>query len=299
MNEFRTRACGKWILAGEHAVLRGSRALAFPLHACALELRYVGSDKKLTVHSEGVQNDVLHACLQRALERAVELLDLRRSALNGALLVVNRLPCGAGLGASAALCVAIARWFERLGLVSPAAAYEFARRLEDLFHGESSGLDIAVTLRDGPVLFRSDIGAADFDAAWAPRLFLSDSGARAATRECVDKVKALLQRSPSEGQSIDADMRSAVDHCAVALRENRLGAFEELAEAISLAARCFLRWGLIEPRLADHMEDLMVAGAHATKPTGAGIGGYVLSLWREAPPSSLCDRLIPCFASAP
>ena len=299
MNEFRTRACGKWILAGEHAVLRGSRALAFPLHACALELQYVGSDKKLTVHSEGVQNDVLHACLQRALERAVELLDLRRSALKGALLVFNRLPCGAGLGASAALCVALARWFERLGLVSSGAVHEFARQLEDLFHGESSGLDIAVTLRERPVLFRSDIGASDFDAAWAPRLFLSDSGARAATRECVDKVKALLRQSPAEGESIDTDMRSAVDRCALALREDQAGAFEELAEGINLAARCFLRWGLLEQRLADHMEDLMVAGAYAAKPTGAGVGGYVVSLWHEEPPSSLRDRLIPCFSSAP
>lgn len=278
-------------------MLRGSRALAFPLQACDLELQYAASPRKLTVHSEGVQNDVLHACLQRALERAVELLDLDRSTLDGSLVVVNRLPCGAGLGASAALCVALARWFEHLGRVPSTAVYQFARQLEDLFHGESSGLDIAVALREGPVLFRPDIGASDFDVAWTPRLFLSDSGARAATRECVDKVKALLQRSPSQGASIDTDMRDAVDACAMALREENAGAFDTLAESINLAARCFLRWGLIEQRLGDHIEDLTVAGAHAAKPTGAGIGGYVLSLWRDEPPPSMHDRLIPCFAA--
>ena len=86
----------------------------------------------------------------------MELLDVGRSALNGVLLIVNRLPCGAGLGASAALCVALARWLEARGLVSSGAIHEFARQLENLFHGESSGLDIAVALRERPVMFCAD-----------------------------------------------------------------------------------------------------------------------------------------------
>lgn len=298
MSDFHTQAFGKWILAGEHVVLRGSRALAFPLKACGLELRHSANDRRLRIHTTGLQNEILHACTQRALQRALELLDIGRSAMNGVLHIVNRLPCGAGLGASAALCVALARWFEGIGLVSPGAIQEFARQLENLFHGESSGLDIAVTLRERPVIFSPNSGAAEFKPAWIPGLFLSDSGARSVTRECVDKVKALLRQSPAEGESIDADMRKAVDQCAESLRENRHGASASLADAINLAGRCFRRWGLIEQRLADHMEDLMLAGASATKPTGAGIGGYVLSLWSNPPPTLLRDRLIPCFAPA-
>jgi mevalonate kinase len=299
VSDFYTQTFGKWILAGEHAVLRGSRALAFPLKARGLELRHSPSEGDLRVQTRGLQHEILHACAQSALERALELLDVGRSALNGVLLIVNRLPCGAGLGASAALCVAIARWLEARGLVSSGAIHEFARQLENLFHGESSGLDIAVALRERPVMFCPDSGASEFKPAWIPGLFLSDSGARSATRECVDKVKALLRQSPAEGESIDVDMRNAVDQCAESLRDNRQGACASLAEAINLACRCFRRWGLIEQRLADHMEDLMLAGASATKPTGAGIGGFALSLWSSPPPTLLRDRLIPCFAPAP
>jgi mevalonate kinase len=299
MNDFHTQTFGKWILAGEHAVLRGSRALAFPLRARGLELSHSPNDGELKVNTKGVQSDILHACAQRALERAFELLDVGRSALSGALHIVNRLPCGAGLGASAALCVAIARWLEGRGLVSSAVVQEFARQLENLFHGESSGLDIAVTLRERPVMFCSTSGALEFKPAWIPGLFLSDSGARSVTRECVDKVKDLLRNSPTEGESIDADMRNAVDQCAEALREKGHEASASLAEGINLACRCFRRWGLIEQRLSNHMEDLMLAGASATKPTGAGIGGFVLSLWSAPPPALLRERLIPCFAPAP
>jgi mevalonate kinase len=298
VSDFHTQTFGKWILAGEHAVLRGSRALAFPLRARGLELSHSPSGGKLKVHTDGLQRDILYACAQRALERALELLDVGRSAITGVLLIVNRLPCGAGLGASAALCVALARWLEGRGLVSSGAIQEFARQLENLFHGESSGLDIAVTLRERPVMFCPASGASEFKPTWVPGLFLSDSGARSVTRECVDKVKTLLRQSPAEGESIDLDMRNAVDQCAESLRDSRQGAYASLAEAINLACRCFRRWGLIEQRLADHMEDLMLAGASATKPTGAGIGGYVLSLWSNPPPTLLRDRLIPCFAPA-
>ena len=298
MDDFRTLSSGKWILAGEHAVLRGGPALAFPLRARGLELRHSEDGRSLRVETRGLQHEILHACAGRALQRALELLHVERAALNGTLLVVNELPCGAGLGASAALCVSLARWLCRLNLVSRDAADRLARELEHLFHGESSGLDIAVVSSERPVLFSSATGPSPFEPAWTPRLVLSDSGARAATRECVDKVKALLRRSPDEGRAIDADMRAAVERCVQALHDRGAGAFDALADAIDLAASCFRRWGLIEPRLAGHIEDLMLAGARAAKPTGAGVGGYVLSLWSEPPPAVLQSRLIPCFTPA-
>ena len=46
------KVCGKWILAGEYAVLRDSPALAFPLSSQFMELKlFQGIEKKLQIKS--------------------------------------------------------------------------------------------------------------------------------------------------------------------------------------------------------------------------------------------------------
>ena len=49
MRQFNTRTYGKWILAGEHAVLRGCPALAFPLTSRSLHLEYHPENANLEV----------------------------------------------------------------------------------------------------------------------------------------------------------------------------------------------------------------------------------------------------------
>jgi len=66
-----------------------------------------------------------------------------------------------------------------------------------------------------------------------------------------------------------------------------------LAQAIQTANDCFERWGLNKGELKDHLNVLTSHGALAVKPTGAGNGGYVISLWRETPPKDLPFNLIP------
>ncbi|MGC8107782.1 hypothetical protein, partial [Salmonella enterica] len=60
--------------------------------------------------------------------------------------VESTLPVGAGLGASAALSVAVGRWFVSRNAIEETKLFEFCRELENLFHGESSGVDVAVAI---------------------------------------------------------------------------------------------------------------------------------------------------------
>lgn len=305
-DNFKTRVHGKWILAGEHAVLRGSPALAFPVYGKFLELRW-REGEVFSSRFLGDRGEEFQLLFAGVFDRALALLagadsrDLRR----GQFEVESTLPVGAGLGASAALSVAMGRWFESQGALKPSELFEFCRQIENLFHGESSGVDVAVALESRGLRFQRGAGAEAmqaFDPIWEPRWYISSSGARGITSECVAKVKRLLLQEPERGQRIDQAMREAVAMAETALiaGDQTLGLtsgdrFELLTKAIRLGARCFEEWGLAGGELGEHMQWLAGSGAEAVKPTGSGGGGYALSLWRSEPPAEVLAQLIPVF----
>src|SRR4051794_8275736 len=71
MKAFSTRTFGKWILAGEHAVLRGSPALAFPLTARSLELEFEPGNANLHVDFRGEQGQELKLLFYGVIENAM------------------------------------------------------------------------------------------------------------------------------------------------------------------------------------------------------------------------------------
>ncbi len=292
---FETRTCGKWILSGEHAVLRGCPALVFPLLSRHLDLSYKPSNEGLKLELLGPHGEELQLLFWGVLERVCELKKISRNSLSGELQLRNGIPVGAGMGASAAFCVAMTRWFESLGYVETAEVYEFSRQLENIFHGESSGVDIAVALSAQPLIFTRGKERIDFSPAWQPRAYISYSEKRGVTLDCVTKVKNLISAHPHLGEKIDREMRRSVQTCTAALSSNEADNIDMLAEGIDQAATCFHQWGLTEGAAEKHMTWLQDQGALAVKPTGSGGGGYILSLWDQEPPAELKEKLIPCF----
>ncbi|WP_028386659.1 mevalonate kinase family protein [Legionella geestiana] len=282
--DFQTTACGKWILAGEHAVLRGHPALVFPLPAKTLSLTWHRTEAPLTLETHGAQADILR-------EAALAVLEVLRAegVLNeaaGTLCLEGNLPVGVGLGASAAISVVFARWLAHLGVVSTSAIPAFAKRLEDHFHGKSSGLDIAGVAAPGGRWFCAGESHA-LSETWSPAWYLSSCGEQGATAACIETVRQLWQRAPDVAQVIDARMHESVTLAADALADSGPEALPRLVKAIEQAAGCFSDWGLVTDALKTHMELLRAQGALAVKPTGSGKGGYVLSLWGCAPPADL------------
>lgn len=292
MRPFRTVTYGKWILAGEHAVLRGCPALAFPLTARALTLEYAPA-AEFDVAFAGPHGEELKLLFFGVLENAFERLG-RNAPPTGHFRLDNALPVGAGLGASAALCGAVARWCHGQDFIAEADVYEFARKLEDLFHGESSGVDVAVSLGARGVRFTRQHGFTTLEPRWWPELYLSYSGQRGMTSDCVDKVKRLFTREPARAARLDQQMRDAVQLAERALCEAPAAAAGApiLIEALRLARGCFEDWGLCQGEVARHLGRLELAGAAIAKPTGSGGGGYVLSLWSRPPPDDLREDLM-------
>lgn len=293
---FQTSAHGKWILVGEHAVLRGCPALVFPLLSRSMTLSHRTGNHPLKLRMVGEHGPELEPLFWAVLERACDLLRVPRSRLTGDLELTSDLPLGAGLGASAAFCVNMARWFEHLGFLQGQDLGEFARTLENLFHGESSGVDIAVALSGEGLHFERGQTPVRLVPSWSPQFYISYSGQRGITSDAVARVKKILSDDPERGRRLDAQMFEAVQACEAALGMNEDEGLPILTRALQAAGECFEAWGLADDAVGLHLQELRSAGAFAVKPTGSGGGGYVLSLWKEAPPVEWRDRLIACSA---
>ncbi len=289
---------GKWILAGEHSVLRGSRALVFPLPSMQMNLVYEESDRDLVAHFQGSTGENYQILFYGLVDRALEILGRPRKDLKGSVRLESNLPLGNGLGASAALCVAVGRWLAELGWVDFEKLEAFCRELENLFHGESSGVDVAVVLSGQPLCFSRFAPSEKLVIRWKPYLYLSSSGQKGLTHACVQKVKDFIQVNPVVGQQLDEQMAQAVESMRELLMADCVDtevSMMEMIRAINQARQCFEVWGLTEGAVEREMRMLQMAGAVAVKPTGSGAGGYVLSLWKSEPPTALRPQLISCW----
>jgi mevalonate kinase len=277
--EFTTH--GKWILAGEHAVLRGHSALVFPVLSTTLTLTYDPSSPELNADFFGDSGTDLHLLFWSVIEQGVQLLGKSINALQGHFSLKSNIPVGVGLGASAALCMAIARWFVAQHFLLEPELQSFASQLEHLFHGKSSGLDIAGVAASQGIEFTQG-QSFPLRQTWNPQWYLSSCGQIGITSHCINQVQLLWEKDPALAGQIDQEMAESVHQARNALEENTANSLNALAHAINRAANCFRQWGLVSESLDQHMLMLKEAGALAVKPTGSGGGGFVISLWEQA-----------------
>ncbi len=319
------KVCGKWVLVGEYSVLYGGKALVFPLPSQFMEIKYFypreGFKNKLFV-SSGVSYKELKSrswpfaailsdktpsaytlLWRKVLNLALKKVSKKKSALMGRVYLKTNTPLGAGLGVSAQVCVLVGLLFHRLGWIKKENLFSFCHVLENTFHGRSSGMDIAVVLKNQSLLYTKKAASLKsrfskiktFQPQWKPLIFLSLSGKTpSSTLKGVEKVKLFKKKHPVLAKKCQHNMEKAVLLAARALRafDNRPRALKQLCQAFLLAEECFSQWGLMGLRIKQQSLYLKEQGALAVKPTGSG-GGCLLSLWSKKPPAHL--PLLPVF----
>lgn len=277
-------AHAKWILSGEHSVILGYPAIVFPVPGLTLSLRTKPADVfSIQTNSPMYLNELKHI-----INILKEKLTVTHEPLTETLSFYNRIPIGQGLGFSGALCSLLAQWACQKKWINHDQIFSTAKTLEHHFHGQSSGIDIVGSLATKGTVFEKNQQATIPNQQF--HLYLSYSGQKSQTHVCVERVNT-YRKHYDTSNSIDRIMETATTLGVQAFNNNSI---EALTECIVLGHSCFSKWGLINTQTSQHIELLKQSGAIACKPTGSGLGGHVLSLWK-APPTNMSFPLFPAL----
>lgn len=266
---FSTEVPGKWVLAGEHTVLRGGQAIALPHPEFRLRLEFQPSDQPL-----------IHELLEVAQAWLVQR-GFRMEPLRGILKITSSIPMGAGLGSSAALSVAFARWILSMTSLDPSLERELGREMENRFHGKSSGMDVAVISMERPIRFTMSEGAVPLNLSRIPNFAFIDSGLRASTRDSILKVEAFRNENGVRAEFFDQEMKQATEEVQaglLAFSDSESSALAHVSSGMRRASRVFAAWGLIPPKIERMLRELERQGLQSPRLTGSGGGGYVVGL---------------------
>lgn len=280
------QANGKVILGGEHAVVYGCPALACAIPA-GLSLRCQASAKsdllELQIPSweldrslsatPGPTEDRLDAAIRAIFEHAQ--IEPWGHRIEGQAQLV----AGAGLGSSAALCVALAKL--ALGpAASQQALYDLSMVGEAVFHGTPSGIDSHLAVHGGFVRFTRGQAPETFELAAPLRLWVISSQTPRQSAQQVEKVRDRVQRHPGLAEPLWSLFGAQVQSMQAHLLAQDLSA---LGEVMQMQHHLLSSLGVSTDLLDGLCQAALQAGALGAKLTGAGGGGCVLVL----PPAKL------------
>ena len=266
-------ATGKVVLLGEHSVVYGQPAIAAAI------------DRKLRVvlrrrvdEAEPVFRETNgDARLAAALAEAAREFGLDPDALE--LRIESDIPAGSGLGSSAALSVALIRTAAALAGSPAPSGRELATRaarVENVFHGTSSGVDVAAVASGGTIWFeRGGPRSHPVRVRASVDVIIALSGESRSTEGPVRRLRERVRAEPDLYAQLFSAAGAIVRRGADALAR---GDWQALGASFDAAHDLLDAFGVSTPTLDRMIAVARAAGALGAKLSGAGGGGAIIAL---------------------
>ena len=278
----RSSACGKVILLGEHAVVYGRPAIALPVPlAVEAHVRQGGDGVRLVIPRWGLEQRVAPEQQQGVSGTLNIILEALGVAGRPMLIeVMPHLPRAMGLGASAALAVAVIRAIGdafKLDLMDD-FVNQVAFECEKTAHGTPSGIDNTVATYGSSVQFQTDGETPHFKELRIPQalpLVIGITGEESLTAKTVAGVRAAWTEYPERYEAIFdqiADLTTAGADAIAAAN------FTELGQVMNLCHGYLNALQLSTPALEALIHIARDNGASGAKLTGGGGGGSIVAL---------------------
>ncbi|MDK7979644.1 mevalonate kinase, partial [Enterococcus faecalis] len=196
------QATGKIILMGEHAVVYGEPAIAFPFQATEITAVFTPA-KTMQIdcaYFTGLLEDVPQelANIKEVVQQTLHFL--KEDTFKGTLTLTSTIPAERGMGSSAATAVAIVRslfdYFDYAYTYQE--LFELVSLSEKIAHGNPSGIDAAATSGADPLFFTRGFPPTHFSMNLSNAyLVVADTGIKGQTREAVKDIAQLAQNNPT------------------------------------------------------------------------------------------------------
>jgi mevalonate kinase len=288
-----SQAPGKVILFGEHAVVYGEPAVGMPLSR--------GARVRITPGTGRVSIVTAPSIRVTPSKRAASPKDLVARALGDAapmsdVTIELGFPPMAGFGSSAAIAIALLRARQRRW--SNRSLLEAAIEIERVAHAKPSGVDPAICLWGGPIVYRNTDRGRQIRRLERPRarawLVVASAGAHGGTMKTVTRLAELRR---SEPRLIRSAMAALGETSRVGARSLETGDLTAAGYAMDLAHGVLSGLGLVSLEVDTAVRLARRSGALGAKMSGAGgAGGALIAL---APDRSGAERIERKLAGAP
>ncbi len=268
-------AHGKIILMGEHAVVYGHDAIAWPL--LSSHVKTIAKQ----VSSSHIHSSLFDGVLEQApvylktfILQLQDALDLQGVDLT----ITSDLPLGAGLGSSAAIAGSItAACFDLCHQPLPLAdRLKWIHVFETSVHGNPSGVDGFMTSTQSPIVFNKIKGFQTIQTPIQGFLVIAHSQVFGSTKEAVALVARYVKQ---HGMKQVDELGKFVQQAKLFLTQGNLVG---LGRLMFQAHQALKELGVSHPQVDRMVEQALTAGALGAKLTGGGLGGCVIALFQDA-----------------